>query len=122
MTDTVVTAVGIARARPGFETELGRRMAALIAPTRSEPGCIAYELFKSLQDPALWMFLETWRSEADLEAHIGSRHLREFIASAHDVLDGPPQSYRFGPANARSLESISHSPPQSSAPTSVGKT
>ena len=95
--DRVLTAMGIARARPGQEEELGRRMAALVAPTRAEPGCISYELFRSSEDPALWMLFEQWRSQADLEAHIGSPHLQAFLADKHEVLEGSPQSYRWVP-------------------------
>lgn len=95
MTDTAIAALGIARAKPGQEEELGRRMAALIAPTCAEAGCISYELFRSTEDPALWMLLERWRSPADLDAHIGSPHLQAFLRSKDEVLDGAPESYRW---------------------------
>ena len=90
-----LTAMGIARAKPGLEQELGRRMAALIAPTLAEPGCISYELFQSSEDPALWMLLEQWRSPADLDAHIGSPHLQAFLANKDEVLSGSPESDRW---------------------------
>jgi quinol monooxygenase YgiN len=92
---TPVVAVGIARARRGREEELGRRMAALIAPTRIEAGCVDYDLFRSIEDSAVWMFLEVWRSQADLDAHVRSEHLQAFLRYKDDVITGKPDSYRF---------------------------
>lgn len=95
MTDTVLTAMGIVRAKPGQEEELGKRMAALIAPTCAETGCISYELFRSTEDPGVWMLFEQWRSVADLDAHIGSEHLQAFLRTKDEVLEGTPDNYRW---------------------------
>lgn len=95
MSDDALTAIGIVRAKPGQEEELGRRMAALIVPTCAEAGCIAYELFRSAEDPALWMLLEQWRSAEDLDAHISSPHLQIFLRNKDEVLDGMPDNYRW---------------------------
>jgi len=90
----VITAIGIVRAKPGREEELGKRMAALIGPTREEPGCIAYDLLRSIDDPAVWILLEKWRSRIDLDEHIRSAHLQAFLRSKDDVLALPPESHR----------------------------
>ena len=82
----MVTAVAIAKAKPGQEDELGRRMAALVAPTLAEPGCINYDLHRSNGDPGTWMFYENWRAQADLKAHMRSAHFTRFFATADEVL------------------------------------
>ena len=82
----MVTAVAIARAKPGQEDELGRRMMSLIAPTLVEPGCINYDLHRSNTDSAVWIFYENWRSEADLNAHMKSQHFKDFFEHADEVL------------------------------------
>jgi quinol monooxygenase YgiN len=82
----MVTAVAIAKAKPGQDEELGRRMAALVAPTLAEPGCINYDLHRSNSDPGTWMFYENWRTQADLEAHMKSAHFANFFAKADEVL------------------------------------
>jgi quinol monooxygenase YgiN len=82
----MVTAVAIARAKPGQEKELGRRMAALVAPTLAEPGCINYDLHRSNSDPGTWMFYENWRTQADLDAHMKTAHFTGFFAKADEVL------------------------------------
>jgi quinol monooxygenase YgiN len=82
----MVTAVAIARAKPGQEEELGRRMMALITPTLAEPGCINYDLHRSNTDPAVWIFYENWRSQADLDAHMQTEHYKSFFSRADEVL------------------------------------
>jgi quinol monooxygenase YgiN len=82
----MVTAVAIAKAKPGREDELGRRMADLVAPTLAEPGCINYDLHRSNGDPGTWMFYENWRTQADLDAHMKTAHFTGFFARADEVL------------------------------------
>lgn len=98
MTGEPLTAIGVVRARPGQEQELGRRMAALLAPTRAEPGCIAYDLFRSTENAAIWVVIEKWRSAADLDAHADSDHMATFLERSSEVIDRPPDSFRLRPA------------------------
>jgi len=94
----MLIAIGVVRAKAGQEQELGRRMAALLAPTRAEPGCLAYDLFQSSEDSAVWVLLERWRSVADLDAHVSTDHMAAFLARSGEVLDGPPNNFRLQPA------------------------
>lgn len=82
----MVTAIAVAKAKPGQEEELGRRMMALVAPTLAEPGCINYDLHRSNTDPAVWIFYENWRSQAALDAHMQSQHFKDFFKRADEVL------------------------------------
>ena len=86
--------IGIARARPGQSDELGRRMALLIEPTSHEPGCISYDLYRSIDDDAVWIFLECWKAETDIDAHVESAHFHDFASRLDEVAEGPPQSHR----------------------------
>ena len=89
-----ILSIGIARARLGQSEELGRRMAALIEPTSREPGCVSYDLYRSSEDDAVWIFLERWKQESDIAAHVESAHFRAFAARMNEVAEGPPQSHR----------------------------
>ena len=95
MTDGSITGVGIVRARLGREDELGRRLDALLVPTRAEPGCLAYDLFRCTDDPSIWVLIEFWRSAEDLDAHVLSPHMTAFFASSADVVSRPPNSFRL---------------------------
>jgi len=61
--------------RPGAAEALAPAIAAVIAVTRSEAGCLSYDLFRSLSDPDTYVFVERWRSRADLSAHGKQPHL-----------------------------------------------
>lgn len=63
---------------PGRERELESRLAALIAPTRAEAGCVAYELHRSAEKPGTFMFCETFANQEALDQHIGSPHFQAF--------------------------------------------
>lgn len=103
MSSGVLTAMGVVRAKPGREQELGRRMAQLLAPTRAEPGCLAYDLFQSTEDPGVWVLIERWRSVADLDAHVRTNHMGAFLARSAEVLEGPPENFRLRPVSSSQL-------------------
>lgn len=54
--------------------EAETHLRALIAPTRAEPGCRAYELSRSKDDPRAFVFFEQYDDDAALEAHRASDH------------------------------------------------
>lgn len=73
-----LTIVAQLTAKSGMAPELERALRALVPPTVEEPGCDAYELHRSLDDPSLFHFHEVWRTRADWERHMESAHIRAF--------------------------------------------
>ncbi|PIE68927.1 MAG: antibiotic biosynthesis monooxygenase [Deltaproteobacteria bacterium] len=59
----------------------------LIEPTRKEDGCVRYMLHQSLDNPATFLFVETWASEAALEQHVKTDHLQGFIQALDGQVD-----------------------------------
>ena len=53
-------------------------MAAMVAASRAEPGCIAYAYAQDLFDPGLIHVVERWRDRAALIAHFASPHLAKW--------------------------------------------
>jgi quinol monooxygenase YgiN len=90
-----LTLIAFAKAKPGHADELGRRLNALVAPTRAEAGCVNYDLHQSKDDPTIWMLYENWRSEADLEKHFQTTPFKEFVARSHEVLANEMDLRRF---------------------------
>ncbi|MFE8100869.1 putative quinol monooxygenase [Brenneria goodwinii] len=86
MTSKVLTVVAQLTAKPGQEEELGRRLRNMIPPTLGEKGCINYDLHRSNDDPATWMFYENWESKEDLDAHIAAQHFTDFQKVKDEVL------------------------------------
>lgn len=50
----------------------------LIAPTRAEPGCLTYEIYRSKDDPHAFFFHEQYADEAAVDAHRSSPHFQRF--------------------------------------------
>jgi len=78
------------RAASGKEDELYRVLAALVPLTRTEDGCISYDLHQAQEDPALFFFYENWRSKKDLDDHFATPYLQAFLGKAPELLAEPP--------------------------------
>lgn len=77
------------RAREGFEAEIERELLSLVAPSRAEAGCINYDLHRSTDDAAHFMFHETWASREDLDRHMSQPHLDAFDERTESMLAEP---------------------------------
>jgi quinol monooxygenase YgiN len=86
VTYVAATSIAFIRARPQKSAELGRRLLALVEPTRQEVGCINYDVHRSSDDPDVWVMHENWRSAADLDAHFEMPYLKEFLAHSDQLL------------------------------------
>ena len=82
-------------AKPDKVDELKRILMALVAPTRKEPGCLAYEVFQNLADPCDFTFVEEWASEAALDAHWAAPHVQEALARGVPLLAASPDDRRY---------------------------
>ncbi len=54
---------------------------ALVAPTRAEVGCIGYDLHTDNNDPAHFVFYESWTDKAALNQHMVTPHIAAFRAA-----------------------------------------
>lgn len=84
-----ITVIARVRAKAGQEARLCQELQRLLAPTRVEAGCIDYDLHQSQTDPALFVFYENWKSQADLDAHFDTPHLQAVLKLVPELLDGP---------------------------------
>jgi quinol monooxygenase YgiN len=95
MPDSGVRVVGRVVARPGKVEELRTLLQGLVEPTRREPGCVTYELLQNRTDPTDFTFVEEWNSEADLDAHLQSPHLRNARSRLPDLAAADPDIRRY---------------------------
>lgn len=82
--------VAILTAKAGSEKVVQEALSALVEPTLSEAGCTSYQLFVSGTDPATFITVETWDSQADLDAHMGTPHVQQALSVAGDHLAQAP--------------------------------
>ncbi len=77
------------KAKPGRGQELINLAERAIGPSRSEEGCITYELLQDPFDQDSFTFYEKWRSREDLELHFKEPHFLEFAGESEGIIDGP---------------------------------
>ena len=89
MSEGKVTVVATFKAKPGMESMAKEAIEALVGPTRSESGCINYDLHQSAEDPAIFMLYENWVSKNDLDEHLAMPYLKNFLGKADEILQEP---------------------------------
>jgi quinol monooxygenase YgiN len=83
------TIIGMVVAKEETREELSEILAAQVAPTRAEPGCINYDFHVDAEDPNIFMFYENWRSKEDLDAHLKAPHLEPLFGRLDELLARP---------------------------------
>jgi quinol monooxygenase YgiN len=63
----------------GREKDLERELSALVAPTRSEAGCLTYELHRDPEHPGKFMFYEKFKNQAALDEHVNAPYFKDFL-------------------------------------------
>jgi quinol monooxygenase YgiN len=89
MKDKKVTVLALVKAKEGMEETVRGELLSLVNPTRSEPGCINYDLHQATDDKSLFMFYENWKTMEDLEKHRERPHLKAFKEKAGGLLAKP---------------------------------
>ena len=84
-----VTVVARIKAKPGMAETLRDELLALVPPTTREGGCITYDLHRSVDDEALFMFYENWCSREDLDEHLARPHMQAFLGKVGALLAEP---------------------------------
>jgi quinol monooxygenase YgiN len=87
--NTIITVTAEIRAKDGCEEQLKHELISLLTPTRSEPGCIMYDLYQSPDIKSCFMFYESWKSKKDLEEHLQKPHIKMFIKKAGELFAEP---------------------------------
>jgi quinol monooxygenase YgiN len=77
------------QARPGRAAEVEAALREVAAPTRAEPGCLAFGLFRSLRDPALFHVHSRWRDEAAFDLHASLPHTLRMVERVGPLIDHP---------------------------------
>ena len=64
-------------------------VAAQVAPTRAEDGCLTYDCHADANDPCVFVFYENWRTRQDLDEHLTKPHLKPLFDRQGDLLARP---------------------------------
>ena len=80
-----VSVVALIKARSGSEEQLREKTEALVKPTRSEAGCLNYDLHQDRSDPSLLIFYENWRSLQDFCEHLNKPYITEYLEKTENL-------------------------------------
>lgn len=86
-------------AQPEAVEQVRAALQDLVAATRAEEGCVAYDLFESGAAPGTFVTIETWRSQDDLDAHLASAHVAAAFAAAGPLLAGEVAIHPLAPVH-----------------------
>jgi len=67
----------------------------LIEPTCNESGCISYELLQNRADQTDFTFVEEWESDAAIDAHLTTKHIRDALTKLPGLLSVGPDIRRY---------------------------
>ena len=84
----LLTVVAKVIAKNEYTDEVGINLRELLFPTRSEDGCVNYDLHRSIEHPAIYIFYENWKSKSHLDAHLQSQHLTSCMDNIKHMIEG----------------------------------
>ena len=77
-----LSVVAVLKVREGTEQEMRGILAALVPPSRKDPGNLRYELYADPKDPRRFVLVQRWVDQASYVQHDQrSDHIREFTKS-----------------------------------------
>jgi quinol monooxygenase YgiN len=82
-----ITLIATIRAKAGKEKDVESVCRGFLAPTHKESGCLFYALHQSQSDPRSFIFIEKWRSQEDLSAHLNSSHITAGFKRKEELIE-----------------------------------
>ena len=95
MTNQIITVVARIKAKPGLEDTVRQELLKLLGPTRSEKGCINYDMHQCCEDASLFLFHENWSSDEDLRVHLAAPHIKSWFEKSKTLLAEPVEVTRW---------------------------
>ena len=89
MAEGKVTVIARIKAKTGEVQRVKEELFKLLAPTRAENGCINFDMHQGAADHSQFLFHENWTSEAALEAHFETPHIKNWLRQAEGLLAEP---------------------------------
>ncbi|MFD2262184.1 putative quinol monooxygenase [Lacibacterium aquatile] len=81
-----LTIIAKVQARPGHAETLLAAQQQLVVETLQEKGCLKYELHRSNEREGLVIFVESWETHADWQAHMTGEAMQRFQRSAGELI------------------------------------
>lgn len=88
---TRLIVIAYVTAKAGHHEQVREALLDLAAQTRSQKGCINYDLHQSQENVSEFAIHENWEKPTDLDAHAKSAHIQAFTNKAGQLLERPAQ-------------------------------
>jgi quinol monooxygenase YgiN len=77
--------------KPEYADEFPSLVADFAAATRAEPGNLSFDLYRSAEDPNLWVLVEVFRDTEAGQTHVGTEHFQAAMQRLPELLSGIPE-------------------------------
>lgn len=81
-------------AQEGEEPAVEEALREVLGPSRKEPGCLSFHLFRSMRDRRLFFIHSRWSDEAAFQGHAVLPHTLRFLERVDRLLDQPREVSR----------------------------
>ena len=81
-------------ARAGEEVAVEEALREVLGPSRGEPGCLSFHLFRSLREPRLFFIHSRWVDAAAFHQHAELAHTKRFLERVDALLERPREVTR----------------------------
>ena len=82
----------LARAEEEYAVEEALR--EVMGPSRKEPGCLSFHLFRSMRDRRIFYIHSRWMDEAAFQKHAELTHTKRFLERVDALLEQPREVAR----------------------------
>ena len=94
----MITVVAKSTFLPGTQEAVLAVYQKLVAQTRQEPGCRAYDLYQDVGNPETFTMIEAWDDRAALDLHLASPAFLAQVAALRPFAASPAQIDLYRPA------------------------
>jgi len=77
--DETLTIVATITVKQEYKDDVLKAIKTVVDATRKEPGNIFYDVFEDVKNPLKFFFIETWKSQAAIDAHNKATHFNDFV-------------------------------------------
>jgi quinol monooxygenase YgiN len=91
----MIVVAGTVSINPAYREEAARVALKMVAATKQERGCLAYDFWADLADPNRFHVFEEWETQEALEAHFQTPHMAEFMEALPTLVAGAPNIMRY---------------------------
>jgi len=91
MNDENIVLMARLKVKPDSIESAKRAALSIISDSRAEDGCLNYDFHQAIDDETVFIWHETWKNKAAIEAHGASEHFKNFSRSIKDWVEEPLQ-------------------------------